>query len=59
MTTEVSAKASNAAPGTVGKSINDKTSIATADNWILIQRCKVDGDLFSADSILEPGMKLG
>ncbi len=58
MKTEVSDKISNIAPGTVGTSINGKTSIATADNWILIERCEVDGDFLSVDTILEAGMTL-
>ncbi len=45
-------------PGTIGKPINGKTAIATADFWILVNRCWVDGNHIDADSFLAPGERL-
>lgn len=53
--TEISDKACREAPGTVGRMIDEKTSIATSDNWILVDRCKADGETVDAASILKHG----
>lgn len=42
-------------PGTIGKTINGKTAIASADFWVLVNRCLVDGNHVDASSILDPG----
>lgn len=44
--------------GIVGQKIDGKTAIATADHWILIDNCKVDGKTISAASFLNPGDRL-
>lgn len=53
--TQLSNKVCHEAPGTVGQMIDGKTAIATADNWILVDRCKVDGETVVAASFLTPG----
>lgn len=53
--TEVSDLPCNKTPGTVGKPINEKSAIATADYWILVNRCLVEGNHVDANTILKPG----
>lgn len=53
--TELSDIPCNKTPGTVGKPINSKAAIATADYWILVNRCRFDGNHIDASSILKPG----
>ncbi|MAO64158.1 MAG: hypothetical protein CL666_04095 [Balneola sp.] len=55
---EISNKVCDDAPGTVGPMVDGKTAIATADYWVLIDKCKVDGEPFVAASFLAPGDKL-
>lgn len=56
--TTLSNKVCNEAPGTVGQMIDGKTAIATADDWILVDKCKADGKSVVAASFLTPGDKL-
>jgi methionyl-tRNA formyltransferase len=53
--TTLSNKVCHAEPGTVGRMIDGKTAIATADHWILVDRCKVDGETVAAASFLTSG----
>lgn len=53
--TTLSNKICEEVPGTVGKMIDGKTAIATADQWILIDKCKVGKETVSAASFLSPG----
>lgn len=53
--TEISDQSCNEIPGTIGNPINEKTSIATGDYWVLVNRCIVDGNHTDASSILRPG----
>ena len=53
--TTLSNKICNEAPGTVGRKIEGKTAIAAADNWILVDKCKVDGETVVAASFLNYG----
>lgn len=46
-------------PGTVGKPIDGKAAISTADNWITVKRCFVDGKHVEASEIIKPGSVLG
>ncbi|MCH8495018.1 MAG: hypothetical protein LAT57_05225 [Balneolales bacterium] len=56
--TEISERVCDASPGTVGDPINGKSSVATADRWILIDKCKLDGKTAEASSFLTPGDSL-
>lgn len=53
--TTLSNKVCDEVPGTIGRMIDDKKAIATADHWILVERCKVDGETKAADSVLNQG----
>ena len=48
----------NVKPGTIGQKIDGQTAIATANHWILIDRCKIAGKTVSAASLLKPGDQL-
>lgn len=52
---EISNKVCHEAPGTVRQMIDGKIAIATADYWILVNRCKVDGEAVFAASLLNHG----
>lgn len=45
----------SADPGTVGETIDGATSIATADYWVTVNRCMVNGVHMDANSKLSPG----
>lgn len=45
-------------PGTIGEITGGKTAIATADHWILIDKCNVDGESVVASSLLKEGDRL-
>ncbi|MEX1011869.1 MAG: formyltransferase family protein [Balneolaceae bacterium] len=53
--TTLSNKLCREVPGTIGRMIDGKTAIATADHWLLIDRCKVDGDNRVAATFLNQG----
>lgn len=53
--TTLSNKICDEAPGTVGRMIEGKTAIATADNWILVDKCKIGGETVTAADFLQPG----
>lgn len=53
--TKLSNNVCHEAPGTIGNMIDGKTSIATADKWILVDKCKIKGESVIAASILSPG----
>lgn len=53
--TELSSKICHEVPGTVGRMIDGKTAIATADYWILVDKCKVAGEAVFAASFLNHG----
>lgn len=56
--TQLSNKVCHEIPGTVGPVMDGKTAIATADQWILVDRCRVDGETVVASSFLSPGEML-
>lgn len=45
----------NVQPGTIGETIDEATSIATADYWVTVNRCMVNGVHMDASSILSSG----
>ncbi len=53
--TEISDLSCNETPGTIGKTVNEKTAVATRDYWILVNRCLIDGNHVDADTFLKPG----
>lgn len=53
--TTISNKTCDEDPGTVRRMIDGRTAIATANHWILVDRCKVDGETRTAASVLNPG----
>lgn len=53
--TELSNKICHELPGTVGRMIDGKLAIATADYWILVDKCKVAGETVLATSFLNYG----
>lgn len=55
---ETSDEPSHEIPGTIGKHINGKVRVATGDNWILLSRCRVNGEFVNAYTILKPGDRL-
>lgn len=56
--TTLSNKVCHETPGTVGQMIDEKTAIATADHWLLVDKCKVDKETVVAASYLSPGALL-
>ena len=48
----------SAPPGTVGPSADGAASVATADEWILVHRVRLDGTAVSAPEVLEEGRRL-
>ncbi|MEX1261855.1 MAG: formyltransferase family protein [Balneolaceae bacterium] len=53
--TEISGQPCDKTPGTIGEPIHKKTAIATADFWLLISRCLVNGNHVDANTVLHPG----
>lgn len=56
--TTLSNKSCQEPPGTVRLMLDGRTAISTADNWILIDKCKVAGKSVSASSVLTNEDKL-
>lgn len=53
--TAISNKTCGETPGTVMRMKDGRTAIATADHWLLVDRCKSDGESKSADSCFNQG----
>jgi methionyl-tRNA formyltransferase len=45
-------------PGTVGRTVDGAAMVATADEWILVHRLRVDEKYVPADDVLAPGQRL-
>lgn len=56
--TTLSDKICHESPGTVRPMLVGSMAIATANNWILIDKCKMAGEVVAAVSLLNPGDKL-
>lgn len=48
-------KKCHAFPGTVGPVIDGKTAVATADHWILLDKCRLDREIIAAATFLQEG----
>jgi methionyl-tRNA formyltransferase len=51
--------ACDAEPGTVGKLVGSSAQVATADEWILVEKLRTGGNYFAPTDLLKPGDHLG
>lgn len=56
--TTISKQVCTEIPGTVSKMIDGKTAVSTGDTWILIDKCKVNGEATQASTVLNAGDRL-